>query len=353
VSSARVAAARLRNQRLAAPGPRDPASLVAWFGAVQAQELGAAKWALALRMGGEPSDAIIARALDEGRLLRTHVLRPTWHFVSAADIRWMLDLTAPRVHRMLAWGHRQLGLDLPSRRRAARIIERVLTREGVLTRTELADRLARARLPLRGVRLALVTIHAELEGVICSGPRRGKDGTYALLDARAPRARTLPRDEALAELTGRYLRSHGPATVRDFAWWSGLAVADVRRGLDIVRARGETIDGIVYWSATRSRRSDPPAGVHLLPIYDEYFVAYRDLSAVPRDSARWGILPQAVVSKGQVAGAWKARLDGDRVVVEVRSSRRLTGAERHALARAAERYGRFLEMPASVRLSSG
>lgn len=351
MSSDPIAAARLRNQRLTAPGLRDPAAIVAWFGAVQAQELEAATWGVATRMRGEPSHAAIARALDAGHILRTHVMRPTWHFVAAADIRWMLELTAPRVHQVLRWGHGQFGLDLATRRRATRIVERALARAPVsLTRGELAEHLARSGLPLTGVRLALVTIHAELEGVICSGPRRGKQSTYALLDARAPHARTRPRDEALGELTKRYFRSHGPATVRDFVWWSGLTTADARRGLEIVGARAETIDGHTYWSLSTARAADPPAAVHLLPIYDEYLVAYRDLHAVPRGAARFGILPQAMISRGQVVGVWKPAIEADRIVVHVRPTRRLTRDERSALEREAQRYGRFRDRPSTLRI---
>ena len=345
-----VAAARLVNQRIAAPGPRDPASLVSWFGAVQAQDYGAASWALGLRMRDSVTAAAVERACDEGRILRTHVMRPTWHFVAAADIRWLLDLTAPHVHRKLNWGHTQLGTHLTLRTRAMAIIERALTDEPCLTRPELAVHLARAKIALKGIALALVVIHAELEGLICNGPRRGNQTTYALLARRAPNAKTRPREEALAELTTRYFRSHGPATVRDFVWWSGLATADAKRGLQIVRARRDTIDGREYWTLGRSRAAEPPPDVHLLPVYDEYFVAYRDLEAVPRGATRWGILPQALVARGQVAGVWKAERGRDRVTLRVDATRRLSRDERHALDRATDRYARFHSLPVALTL---
>jgi len=223
-----VTAARLANQRLTKPGPADPVKTVAWFGAVQSQDYPAAKWGLALRTRGKPTDADIERAVDEGHIVRTHVMRPTWHFVAAADVRWLLALTAPRVHRALRWGHGQLGTHAELRTRAMRVIERALTNEESLTRHELADHLDRAGIPVRLTALTLVVMHAELEALVCSGPRRGNRSTYALLDRRVPRSASLDRDEALAELTKRYYQSHGPATVRDFAWWSGLTVADAR-----------------------------------------------------------------------------------------------------------------------------
>jgi hypothetical protein len=346
---ARIAAARLVSQRLTKAAPRDPASLVAWFGAVQAQDFGAAKWALGLRLAGRSTDASVARAVDEGRILRTHVMRPTWHFVTAADIRWLLALTAPRVHRALQWGHGQLGTDADLRSRAMKVIERVLTKEPALTRPELGDHLERARIPVRHTALALVVIHAELEALVCSGPRRGTQSTYMLLDRRVPRAASLDRDEAIAELTTRYLRSHAPATVRDFCWWSGLTAADARRGLDIVRARAHAIEGLTYWTLRSTWDAKPSDAVHLLPVYDEYLVAYRDLAAVPRGATRWGILPQAIVSRGEVVGEWKPVRERERVVVDVKARRKLTRRERDALERSVARYGRFYGCPAAFK----
>jgi len=346
VSNARIAAERLERHRLTRPGPRDAADLVTWFGAVQAQDYGAAKWALALRMHGTITDAHIERALDDGRILRTHLMRPTWHFVAASDIRWLLELTAPRVHQAIAFGRRHFGLTDAVHRRATKAIERALDREQCLTRGELSDRLARAGIPAKGVPLALMTIHAELEGIICSGPRRGKQSTYMLLAQRAPLAKRASRDQALAELTTRYFRSHGPATVRDFVWWSGLTTADAKRGLDIVRARNETIDGLTYWTLGPRRAIARPASItHLLPVYDEYLVAYRDLEAVPRGKASWGVLPQAIVCGGQVIGTWRVARATDSRKVAISLGRTLGADAQRQLDRAIARYTKFAAVP--------
>jgi hypothetical protein len=346
VSDARVAAERLARHRLTKPGSADAADLVAWFGAVQAQNYRAAKWALAQRMRGAITDADIERAFNDGRILRTHVMRPTWHFVAAADIGWLLELTAPRVHRALAFGGRHFGLTDTLQRRATRAIERALEREASLTRAELAARLARAGIAAEGTPLALIMMHAELEGVLCSGPRRGKQSTYMLLAQRAPEAKRYTRDEALAELTTRYFRSHGPATVRDFVWCSGVTAADAKRGLDIVRARSETIDGLTYWTVGPRRAiARPDAAVYLLPVYDEYLVAYRDLNAVPRGKASWGALPQAVVCRGQVVGTWKVARGPRSANVAVNLGEKLTAAEHQQLDRAIARYVQFAAEP--------
>src|SRR5688572_3851501 len=276
-----VAAERLRNQSITPPRLRRAADVVAWLGAVQAQEYEPAKWGLGLRMAGAV-DATVERAFEEGRILRTHLMRPTWHFVTPADIRWMLDLTGARVQRVMAPYNRHLELDAPTMTRGMKIIERALGDRQYLTRVELAERLQRQGLTMAGMRLAHLAMHAEQEGVICSGPRRGKKFTYALVAERAPDAPRLSRDESIARLTLRFFTSHAPATVRDFVWWSGLPTADAKRGLEMIEARREEVDGEIYWTSGRTLPSmaRPPLA-HLLPIYDEYVVAYRRRVAVP------------------------------------------------------------------------
>ncbi|HEX2248867.1 MAG TPA: winged helix DNA-binding domain-containing protein [Gemmatimonadales bacterium] len=341
-----IAEQRLRNQLITPPGRRHPENVVSWLGATQAQEYGPAKWALGLRSAHGTTDAAIDRAIDQGRILRTHVLRPTWHFVTPADIRWMLELTSPQVHRTMSGYDRQLGLDIGVMTRAAGIIERAIGDCGHLTRGELGAHLERAGLPARSRELAHIMMYAELEGLICSGPRRQNKFTYALLADRAPAARRLSRDEALAELTLRYFTSHGPATIRDFVWWSGLRTTDVRLGLEMNRARSCEMDGLQYWTVGRSARRKPSreATVHLLPVYDEYLVAYRDHRAVPRPAYAFGGLQHALVIEGQVAGAWRATLAKNGIGVNVSPLRRLTPKERRGVALTGERYGKFLGM---------
>ena len=344
-----IAAERLSSQRLARPGSQNIEELVAWFGVVQAQDYPAAKWALALRMRGNVTGEAIERAFNDGRIVRTHVLRPTWHFVAADDVGWMLQLSAEHVHRRMGYAYRYYGLDPRTRVRAAESIERALGGGAHLTRRELGAHLHRAGLPAKGIHLALLTIYAELERIMCSGAQRGKEATYASLSARVKRLQALSRDEALAELTRRYFRSHAPATIRDFVWWSGLSAKDVKRGLEIVGAKDEAVGGCKYWRTSHvpSRRQSRSV-VHLLPIYDEYLVAYRDHGAVPRN-ARASLGPALIVN-GQVAGAWKPVVAGDTVTVDVTVDRRLTTPERNALEAAVDRYGRHVQKTASLVL---
>jgi hypothetical protein len=348
-----IAVRRLLNQRITRPGPRSPEKLVAWMGAVQAQEYGPAKWGLALRSPPGTTDAAIERAIEKGRILRTHLLRPTWHFVAAADIRWMLDLTAPHVQRTMASYDIQLGLDAGVMTRAMGVIERALGEHRFLTRRELGTHLERAGLPSKTRESAHIAMYAELAGVICSGPRRGKQSTYALLADRAPNALSLPRDEALAELTRRYLRSHGPATIRDFVWWSGLKTSDAKIGLEMNGARSHDVDGLRYWTPNREPADTRRAKgtLHLLPIYDEYLVAYRDHLVVPRPAYLLGNFQHALVIGGQVAGTWRMILATAGLTMDVRPLRRLTSAERRGLVVAATRYRRFLRTPVSLSVT--
>jgi hypothetical protein len=353
-----IAEQRLFNQGITCPRGDKPADIVAWLGAVQAQEYPFAKWALGLRLPGVTPDAHIERAIDEGKILRTHVMRPTWHFVTPVDIRWMLKLTAPRVHRVMAHYTRRAELTAPILTKGTKGFERALRDGQCLTRAELGARLARLGIKAKGVRLALLTMHAELEGVICSGPRRKGQLTYALLDERAPQQRRLSRDEALAELTGRYFKSHGPATIRDFVWWSGLTTSDAKEGLEMNKALHEVINGRTYWTIGAAPRVGRDSSVLLLPIYDEYLVAYRDRDAVPHSvtkiaSASRGLVTfqHALVIAGQVAGTWRTARTNEGIAVDVIPLRRLTRTERHAVIEVAKRYEGFAGVPVSATFS--
>jgi hypothetical protein len=345
-----IASVRLRCQRLSAGAFTQPDEVVRWQGAVQAQEYDDAKWGLALRMRRAGDDGI-ERAFAEGRILRTHVLRPTWHFVAPEDIRWMLALTGPGISRRMAVYNRQLELDASIFRRSLKVIARALTGGAHLTRKELNTALERGGIQsATGQRLAHIVMQAELEGVICSGPRRGRHVTYALLDERVPPAPALARDEALGELARRYLRSHGPAQIQDYSWWSGLAMRDARAGIEMAGPElgREVIDGKTYWFQPLRRAAAPTRTAYLLPLYDEYLIAYKDRSAA-LDRTLWtwtaGMSFAApVVVGGQVVGGWKRRTGRTSVVVTVTPFTRLSRSDAGLVEGAARRYAAFLDL---------
>jgi hypothetical protein len=208
------------------------------------------------------TDDVVEKAFAEGSILRTHVLRPTWHFVAPADIRWMLELTAPRVKSAIGFNCRRMSMDDAIFARSRKVLVAALRGGRQLTRDALRRAIQRAGIATDDVRLVLILMRAELDGVICSGARIGKQFTYALLDERVPRTKALTRDAALAELTRRYFTSRGPATVQDFVWWSGLTVADARAGIEMTGRRlvREVIDGTACWRSSPPPRWSPRPG---------------------------------------------------------------------------------------------
>jgi hypothetical protein len=346
-----IAHRRLHNQHITRRTLETPQTLVEWLGAVQAQDFAAAKWALGLRLQGATDD--IEQAFTDGAILRTHAMRPTWHFVSPADIRWLLALTAPRVHAANANWYRKLELDDATVRRCNETLANALQGGKQLTRDELASALQQAGIVTEGEqRVTYIVMRAELDGIICSGARRGKQFTYALLAERAPQARTLDRDEALAELTLRYFTSHGPATVQDFVWWSGLTVADARAGLAMVTSHllYETIGGQTYWfPPSTPPEQDLSQTAYLLPNYDEYTVGYTDRSAIfdalhtNKLDQREGLLTNAMVLDGQIVGIWKRTFQKNTVVIEAKPFVPLSTTENRAFTASANRYGEFLQ----------
>jgi hypothetical protein len=347
---------RLANHHLAAHLLSDPAQLVSELGAVQAQDYPAAKWAVALRLR-DTTHQQVEDAFAAGRILRTHVLRPTWHFVAPADIRWLLALTSPRIKMGMASYTRDLGLDTAFLARCAAVIARALEGGNSLTRAELGAALRQAGIVVRdGPTLGHIVAHAELDALVCSGPPRGHHHTYALLDERVPAAPSLPADESLAELTWRYFSSHGPALVSDCAWWSGLTVGEVRRGLELNtwRLDRETIDKCAYWFRPGSRPAMPEA-VYLLPNYDEYTVAYRVRDRYYDQAVNWTGDPRqdvpfrnAVVVGGRVVGRWKRSVSHQRLMIEVRWAIKPSDQDWCGLHSAAERYGAYLGLRTEV-----
>jgi hypothetical protein len=331
---------RMRTLRLTGRGSGTPEEVVRWLGAVQSQDFGPGKWSVGMRCAPAVTDADLDRAYADGTILRTHVLRPTWHFVAAQDIRWLLTVTAPRIHRLSAFVYRRNDLDEPTRVRAADTVAEALRGGKALTRKEIG-----ALLGADGLRLALLVMHAEIEAVICSGPPRGKQHTYALLDERAPRARRLDPCEALAELALRYVTGHGPATARDLAAWASLPVSEARLGLDAVSDRLERVEsgGRTYWYAEPPPARAARRAAHLLQTYDEYVMGYGE-TRLPTLTFN-----PTVLYGTEVVGQWKRTVGRDAVTVEVTVDRPVDEAD---LMAAAQRYGRYLGLPVTLRVAS-
>jgi len=347
-----IARWRLRTQRLARPQAGTADEVVGSLLAVQAENPSQAAWAVAARTR-KPDQADLAARLDNGTILRTHVLRTTWHFARADDIGWLLDLTAPRLRqttgRALLNPH---GMDGRAVSQAITAITGILDRRPGLTRPELAGELRRRGIEPSGQCLMILLIHAELDGLIISGPVAGGEHTYALMDQRVPSPRRLERSEALAEIALRYFTGHGPATERDLTYWASLTVTDVRAGLAQVREKLGSFqhDGRTFWHAPGE---EPPSGPqepagHLLQILDEMYRGYQD--------SRWlidtaGIVPRVretaigmALLDAQLAAAMKRTVAAGHVRFDLQPHRDLTPQEAAALEEAARRYGEFLNL---------
>lgn len=350
---------RLANQHLAAPDFAAPQDVVSALGAVQSQDYAGGKWAIAQRIQRPVTDAALDNAFNNGSILRTHILRPTWHFVTPADIRWMLELTAPRVHAANAFMVRQTELDASLLHKTNRILEKALQGGKQKTRTELGALLEQKGISTKnGVRLAYILMRAELDGIICSGARRGKQFTYALLDERAPNAKKLDREEALAELTRRYFSTRGPATARDYVMWSGLTLTDARKGIELVKQSFEsaTLGDQTYWFPPPTPQTKRADIIHLLPNYDEYFIGYQDRSAfsmgkkiLDTTNSTAALSAHIVVLNAQIIGGWRRVIQKNSVVVELNLLTILTQAQDRALSAAAKRYEQFLQLPVQIK----
>jgi hypothetical protein len=325
---------------------------------MQAQDYGPAKWSIGQRARGLVNQDL-DRALAAGSIVRTHVLRPTWHFVAADDIRWLLALTGPRVQRHLERRYLVLELDEKTRARSEVLVASALEGGTHLTRDTIAAVLNKGGIDTSGQRLPHLLLHCELESVICSGGLSGKQQTYALLDERVPRGGSFDRDISLVELARRYLTSHGPATMQDLRWWSSLTVADIKKALHMLgsEVQSETLEGFTFWSmVTGSKRSRSPCGLHLLQAYDEVLVGYTQSRYFgdPREQAARAAwkdrsLPTGVVLlNGGVAGHWRRTMVRDTVRVEALLYEDLQSADARALETAARRLGRFLSRPLTV-----
>jgi hypothetical protein len=314
---------RLMSQRIALPEFKTAKEIVSWMGAIQAQDYSMAKWAIGVRVS-DSTDEKVESAIDKGEILRAHVLRPTWHFISADDIYWMLDLSGIKIKSSFKTRDKELELTESVISKSQSIIEKILSNVSGLTREEISEELTRAKIKTDANRLSHILVHAELVGLVCSGPVKEKKLTYSLLQDRVPARKDISKDEALARLAGKYFRSRCPATLEDFVWWSNLSVIDARKAVESIRTDffPETIGPSKYWLPnTFPDKVEKKTSVYLLPAYDEFLIAYKDRnsSLSPLNNKRTvsvnGIFYPLIVVNGQVAGLWKRITQKSKVIV--------------------------------------
>jgi hypothetical protein len=350
-----IAAQRLHNQFLI-ENLTDPVEVVRRLGAVQAQDFVGAKWALGLRC--QTTDETVTKLFNEGKILRTHMLRPTWHFVVPEDIRWIQMLTAPRVHQQSKYYYKKLGMDEPTVEKSQKVLASELRGGNQLTKAEIVKLFVGAGIvEVSGLRFLYLLMRAELDALICSGAMRGKQHTYALLEERAPQAKEMSREQALAEFAARYFKSRGPATVKDFMWWSSLTAVDAKNAVDLAKLKSEQAeDGQTYYFVKPAPTDIPSPIVHLLPNYDEYFISYKDRSAfsmtrtfkVLRKPGYEDLFYHLIALDGQLVGGWRREIKSKEFIVKLNMFVELNKTQNNALKAAAKRLSNFYNLPVAI-----
>jgi len=346
-----IARLRLSAQKMMSSSFTKPEEVVGWLGAVQAQDFFGSLWVIGQRMKSA-IEADVEQAIADRKIVRTWPMRGTLHFVLPEDVRWMLKLLTPRVFARAATNYRKAGLDNKIFVKSAKLIERALKNGELLTRDEFYEVLEQGKISTKDTRGLHISGYLAMQGVICLGPRKGKQPTFTLLDQWISESKVLSLDESLAELATRYFRSHGPATLIDFVWWSGLAVKDAARALDLVKSKfvSEAIDDQVYWMSNNlvlpKNNSNQTS---LIPAYDEFLVGYKDRSASVNSTVeakvRNSIFSPAIINNGQVIGTWKRTIQKKDVSIEVIPYTKLSAVQQNTIAKEAERYSRFIGLP--------
>ena len=345
-----IAQLRLASQQITASHSQSAAEVVRTLGALQAQDYAAALWAIGARLPGS-TQTDVERAIAEHRIVRTWAMRGTIHLLAAADVRWMLQLLAPRVLSGAASRDRQLGLDAVTYSRSRKLLEKELQGGRQLQRDEVHAVLERGKISTEGQRGYHILWRLGLEGIVCFGQHEGKQPTFALLDEWVPRSRQLERDAALAELALRYFSSRGPATVQDFSTWAKLSLTEARTGLESAAPELQrfTQASETYWmSKTLAEPSDAQTAF-LLPAFDEYLLGYKDRSAVLGAEHASEVVPGGngmflpmMVLNGRIVGTWKRKLKKRSVSIEYAPFGKLKKSDTAAFDTAAQRYGEFL-----------
>ncbi|MDX2250547.1 MAG: winged helix DNA-binding domain-containing protein [Bacteroidia bacterium] len=342
---------RLASQQITTQLGRDISETIAWMGAIQAQDYPMAKWAMGVRLPGT-TDMEIESAISAGLVIRTHVMRPTWHLVSPDDIYWMLRLTGPRIKALMKGRHVELELTEKLMGKCYDLLEKHLEGENHLTREEVITLFEKEGISTGNGRFSHIMALAEIDMKVCSGKVKHKKQTYALLPERVPVMQILTEDESLEKLARKYFFSHGPATLEDFVWWSGLTKTAARRAWEMIRPDLEVIkndDGQEYSFLPRfSAFSDSVESLFLLPAFDEYYISYTDRRAVlssenyKKAVSDNGVFRPIIVIDGQIKGLWTRTAKKDHLQVEARFFESPDPAISLQLEKAAAHYGRFL-----------
>ncbi|MDH6356706.1 winged helix DNA-binding domain-containing protein [Parabacteroides sp. PF5-9] len=303
---------RLYNQGLVCAGFEKPEEVVAYMGAMQSQAYEMAKWGIGVRLPGT-TNALVEEAFNQGRIIRTHILRPTWHFVVAEDFHWMMELSSPRLRPVFLNYGKMRGMDEEAIMKASRLVVPILEKYGHLTRLEIGEHLKTKGVDIDRHDMSHIMSRAELDGIVCNGAVKGNKQTYALLAERVPKGNRLTKEEALEKLARKFFTSHGPATLQDYVWWSGLLTSDARKSVECIKDDFicEEINGKSYWMKNDIQEPKAETSALLLPAFDEYVVSYKDRSEILSEPhyrkiiTRTGVFSPTITYNGEIIGNWK------------------------------------------------
>ena len=375
MKSSDIPRVRLYNQHITHPRFSEPQDIVKWLGAVQAQDYLGALWAIGLRLKNS-TEAAIEKAVEQKKIVRSWPMRGTLHFVAAEDLRWMLKFLTPRVIQRSAGLYREAGLDTRVLSKSSKLLSAALKSDQQLTRNEIYATWERAKISTSGQRGLHILGHLAQTGLICFGSRKGKQQTFVLLDEWLPASKMLQKEEALAALALTYFQSHGPATIHDFSWWSGLTIAEAKKAVESLGSQLESkrqnhsthkqdTGALEHWNigtnvqtyylVPTTDRQKSSSQVFLLPAYDEYFVAYKDRTAafnpkIAKDMQKLGngIFSSPVVLNGLMSGYWKRNFIKDKVLIEANVFSPLMKLASNGIEAAARKFGKFLKTPVEV-----
>lgn len=344
---------RVVSQQLSRPLFDHPGELVSWMGAIQAQDYSMSKWAIGMRLKSATLHTV-NEALERGEIVRTHIMRPTWHWVAGEDIRWMLKLSSARVKAAIDSWVKAGCLDIsePRYTQCVDLLGKILLGNKNLTREEITVEMARAGVPTEDERVKRYILRAEVLGIVCSGGDKEGKPTYALLDEHIPAARELHHEEALAKWAASYFRSHSPATLADFVWWSGLTITEAKKAMGLIRSEliEEQFGTQKFFIHQSCSHTCPHEHLHFLPPFDEYLISYKERTAAldlkhhPKAFNRYGTFYPVVLHNGQIIGNWTKSVKKGQSNISTSFFEPGTQPDEALLKAAGKRYEKFIDL---------
>lgn len=304
---------RLYNQLLIEHSFKEPSEIVSWMGAMQAQAFEMAKWAIGVRLKNSTVGSV-EKALNSAQIIRTHILRPTWHFVSAEDIHWMFELSNPRVKPIYISYCKMSGIDESIISKTNKMMEKLFENEKHLTKNEIGEALENRKIKIEPQLLNAIISRAEMEGIICNGKIKGNKQSFTLLHEWVPKKNSISKEEALERLARKFFTSHAPASLQDFAWWSGLTATECKRALELIKHDfvSETINERIVWLKNDTQIVETTELSNLLlPPFDEFVVSYKDRSEIIEKNhygkvmTKNGLFDPTIMYNGEIIGSWK------------------------------------------------